>query len=301
MIESRTYFALTFTSCLLLYMGTPLLPETRFGVLLGAAGVSVFAFLFIGRAARDLQMKPPANALLWGAAVISVLGVYGLNRSLTNFETIPPFEGNVFFIENADRVMFAEKTGEDSGDYRILSTYPKKGWLPKTFSINVLLLTAGLSLGVLLGRQVEKASHIFAIIVLGAVMDVWSVTAGVTEQISASPHTSYYFLFNWPLAGRGGVTYPLLGSTDFFFITLFLFLAWKFGLPPLRNLLGMAGAVAGAILSALVLQRGVPALPFIGAAVLVLNFREIRPDRKELLQIIAGAAVILAIFALLWR
>ena len=63
----------------------------------------------------------------------------------------------------------------------------------------------------------------------------------------------------------------------------------------------MAGAVAGAILSALVLQRGVPALPFIGAAVLVLNFREIRPDRKELLQIIAGAAVILAIFALLWR
>jgi hypothetical protein len=299
--KNRHFFSLVFLVALVLYLLTPFLPETDFSLLVGAAGVVAFSFLFLGRAAQALQAKRPSNALLFAAALFSILGVYGLNRSLYNFETTPPVGGSVFSVEEAGRVIFVEKTGDEPGEDRVIASYTKHFWLAKTFSINVLLLAAALSLGVLVGKQVEKASHIFAIVVLGSVMDLWSVGVGVTEEIVSSPGSSYYFLLNWPLAGKGGVTYPLIGATDFLFVALFLFLAHRFHFPVSRNVIGMAAAVAFSVLSALVLQRGMPALPFIAAAVLVLNFRAILPDRRELTQIAVGTVVLLALFSILWR
>ena len=132
-------------------------------------------------------------------------------------------------------------------------------------------------------------------------MDLWSVGGGVTKEIVASPCTAYYFLLNWPLAGKGGVTSPLIGATDFLFVALFLFLAERFHLSLSRNALGMAAAVALSVLAAVVLRQGVPALPFIAAAVLILNFREIKPDRREVLQIAVGTVLLLALFSAVWQ
>ena len=301
MSKDHRFFILLFLAALALYLLTPFLPETDFSLLIGAASLVSFSFLFLGRATRVLQENIPSNTLLFAAALLSVLGVYGVNRSLYNYGTTPSVGDNIFFVEKAEKVVFVEKTGDETGEHRVVASYVKRFWLAKTFSINLFLLGAALSLGVLVGKQVEKASHIFAIVVLGSVMDLWSVSGGVTKEIAASPYSCYYFLLNWTLAGKGGVTYPLIGATDFLFVTLFLFLAHRFHLSVSRNALGMAAAVALSILCALVFQRGVPVLPFMAAAVLVLNFREILPDRRELAQIVVGTVVLLALVSVFWK
>jgi hypothetical protein len=301
MSKNRHFFSLVFIANLALYLLTPFLPETDFSLLIGATAVVVFSFLFLVRAVRALQEKIPSNTILLAAAFLSVLGAYGLTRSLYNFRATPPVGEKVFFVEKAEKVVFVEKTGDGPGEHRVVAGYIKRFWLAKTFSINLCLLAAALSLGVLVGKQVEKASHIFAIVVIGSVMDLWSLSGGVTEEIAASPYNCYYFLLNWPLAGKGGMTYPLIGATDFLFVALFLFLAHRFHFSVSRNALGMAAAVALSVLSALVLQKGVPALPFIAAAVLVLNFRAILPDRRELTKIAVGTVVLVALLSILWK
>jgi hypothetical protein len=301
MSRNRHYFSVLFFASLSLYLLTPSLPETHFSLLLGAAILVVSSFFFLARATQVLQENRSSNALLIAAAFLSLLGVYGANRSLYNCRATPPPGEHTFFVEKANEVIFVEKTGAEPGEHRVVASYVKRFWLAKTFSINLFLLAAALSLGVLVGRQVEKASHIFAIVVLGSVMDLWSVSGGVTKEIAASPYSAYYFLLNWPLAGQGGVTYPLIGAADFLFVALFLFLARRFHFSIPRNTMGMAAAFALAVLTALVLQRGVPALPFIAAAVLVLNFRAILPNRREGLQIAVGTVVLITLFSILWK
>lgn len=204
-------------------------------------------------------------------------------------------------IEEADRVVFIDAAAAKDAGTMTRTTYPKRYWIAKTLTIDVLLLVAATSIGALVARQILKPSHLVAVAVLGAAVDLWSVSAGVTREITASPHTSYYFLLNWPLPGKGGVTYPLIGATDFLFVTLFLSTARRFELPLARNVAGLAAAMSASVLSAVILGRGLPALPFLGVAMLVLNYRAVRPDRKELLQIAAGTAAILAALFLLGR
>ena len=97
------------------------------------------------------------------------------------------------------------------------------------------------------------------------------------------------------------MTYPLIGATDFLFVALFLSIVRRFGLPLGQNVAALGVAMGASVLGAVVLQRGLPALPFLGAAALILNFRAVRPDRRELLQIAAGTAAILAVLILLGR
>lgn len=300
-IHHRLYFTLTFLACLGLYFLTPSLPAIGDGILFGAAGVMIFALLFLERAIAMLQRRPLTNAGLAGVALVAVLSVVGVHRSLYNFAPTPAMTEHMAFNEQAERVTFVEQRPDEAGTDRVVATFPKQFWLLKTFALNVLLLVVAAALGDLLSRQVEKASHLWAIVILSAVMDLWSVTAGVTAQIVASPSACYYFLLNWPLAGQGGVTYPLIGATDFLFVALFLFLVHKFQLVPARNVIGLAVAMALAVLSAVILGRGVPALPYLGAAMLIINFRAVLPERRELLQIAVGAAVSLGIFSVLWR
>jgi hypothetical protein len=283
--------------CALLYLATPYLPVPG-GVLAAAGAVVLSGFLFVVPATAVLQRRPARGALLAAGALVAAAGVALANRSLYDFRTPPPAV-QPFMVEEADRVVFVDAAAPQDAAAVRRTTYPKRHWLAKTLVIDVLLLAAATAGGALIARQIVKPSHLVAVAVLGAAVDLWSVSAGVTKEITASPHTCYYFLLNWPLPGKGGVTYPLIGATDFLFVALFLTTVRRFGLPLARNVAGLAAAMTASVLSAVLLGRGLPALPFLGAAALAVNHRALRPDRKELVQIAIGTAAILAVLFLL--
>lgn len=291
--------AAALAACALLYVSMPVLPLPG-GVLTAAGAVVLAGFLFVVSATGILERRQASGALLVAVALAAAGGVALLNRSLYNYRSLPP-AARLFMIEEADRVIFLDAAAPRDAGTTTRTVYPKRHWIAKTLAIDVLLLVAATSIGVLVARQILKPSHLVAVAVLGAAVDLWSVTEGVTREITASPHTCYYFLLNWPLPGKGGVTYPLIGATDFLFVALFLATVRRFGLPLARNVAGLAAAMSASVLSAVLLGHGLPALPFLGAVALALNYRAIRPDRKELLQIAAGTAAILAALMLLGR
>ena len=299
--KNRLYFSISFISCVLLYFITTTFPVFKASQVIGAFAITLFAFLFITRTTDVLLKRKTGDILLVSLAVFAILGVFVINKSLYNFSELPVSKKIIKVVENDDKLQLMEFEKSDSKSGKIIFESVKKFWLFKMFSINICLLVIALSLGCLLGKKVEKPSHIFAIIVLGGVMDMWSVTSGVTQKIVSSKLNCYYFLFNWPVAGSASVTYPLIGSTDFLFIALFLYLVRKFELPVFKNIVGLVLGVLSSIFCASVLGVGIPALPFIGLAVLILNFKAILPDRNEMIQIVVGSIVIFTTFSLLWK
>lgn len=270
-------------------------------VLFGAFAICFFAFLFLTRLTKIIHERNTSDFILVSVLLISLAGVAFVNSSLYNFNRVPTSKKAVKLIEEGDRLALKQLEKMEDTEGKVIFEMTKKFWIPKMFAINFLLFAVALSAGCLLGKKVEKASHIFAIIALGAVMDYWSVSSGVTKNIISSKLNCYYFLFNWTVAGSDNITYPLIGSTDFLFIVLFLFLARKFDLGILANSAGLFAGVALSILSASVLGYGIPALPFIGLSVFLINFRKILPDRNELLQIIVGSVVIYTVFSVAWK
>lgn len=180
-----------------------------------------------------------------------------------------------------------------------------------SFLINDLaIIFIGVLLGKLLALSVAQRSWIVPIALVAMVADLWSVTYGPSYFVSAQPPPVIrHFLIFYPLLGActtepTTIPYwlrPFLGMGDVIFLSLYLELARKFELHILFSRLAMAVAMLFPIALASLAEKGVPALPFLSAIFVFINFRYLEFRKKELLQCAVFIAVMMGILIMIYH
>ncbi len=135
---------------------------------------------------------------------------------------------------------------------------------------NLLRIAAAACVGISLARYVSSVGVVLLIVAVATVSDLFSVFAGPTKALveEDSPVLDLLLLvfptFGSPL-GFG------LGVSDFIFLALFAAASRFLNLRYLATLLGLCLATFFAVTAGLLLERPLPALPFIAIAFVLVN------------------------------
>jgi hypothetical protein len=138
------------------------------------------------------------------------------------------------------------------------------------FIADLARILAAACVGISLARYVTSVGTALIIVVAAIVSDIFSVFAGPTRALvrEDSPLLDFLLLvfptFGSPL-GFG------LGLSDFIFLALFVAAAFFLDLRYAATLIGVCIAAFLAVTAGLLLQRPLPALPFIAIAFVVVN------------------------------
>lgn len=156
------------------------------------------------------------------------------------------------------------------------------------------LILAGAALGGAVGARMHRAGHLLAVALVSAGVDLWSVTSpsGPTHAIVRNPALVRLLTVSVALPSSTEPQ-PAIGVGDVIFVALYLAAAQRFSLPVGRTvaLLGAAVMAAGAL--AMAAGTPVPALPFLGLA-MVLGHRAAREVHPEDRRATAFAALLFA-------
>lgn len=169
--------------------------------------------------------------------------------------------------------------------------------------VTACLLGAGSRLGATVGHAIAAPGHLLVVAIVSALVDVFSVLhpSGPTSQIIRIEAALSVLALPWPILGTAHIQ-PVLGVGDVVFAGLYLGASRKHGLSLRRTTIGLALGLAIAFGAAVATERGIPALPFMGAAVVALHpaARRIPPaDRANAAIGIGGLALLfLILFAL---
>ena len=134
----------------------------------------------------------------------------------------------------------------------------------------VSLLLTGAGLGDLVGRRIEHPGHLLFVAVVSSVADVWSVTqpGGISKAIAEEPLALSLAALPWPMLGSSELA-PLLGVGDVVFTSLYLAASRVHALPLRRSVLALAAGYAITTALVIVTERPIPALPMLGACVVI--------------------------------
>ncbi|MBN8616932.1 MAG: hypothetical protein J0L92_40490 [Deltaproteobacteria bacterium] len=167
-----------------------------------------------------------------------------------------------------------------------------------TALVGVLLVLAGSSAGAWVGGRIQHAGHLGVVAVVSSIADAASVLqpSGPTAQILESAPTLSFLTLGAPMLGTADVP-PILGVGDVVMSALYVAAARKHQLAQRRTWIALAAGLAAAMTVVLVLELPLPALPFLGVAILVAHPEARLPPPKERVQAAIGVAILLAIVA----
>ncbi len=156
--------------------------------------------------------------------------------------------------------------------------------VPSGMAGSLGLLALALAVGGSVGSRMTHAGHLLPVALLSAAVDLWSVTSpsGPTHAIVRNPALLRLLTVSVALPGSR-VPWPVVGFGDVAFAALYLAAAQRFVLSRPRMGAAVLVGLWVSLALALGLGRAIPALPAMGAAV-VLAFpavRRVEPvDRK---------------------
>ena len=152
------------------------------------------------------------------------------------------------------------------------------------------LALVSLCVGSLVGRRVESIGHLPAVFLVSSAMDLWSVTSpsGPTRAVTRNP--ALLRLLTVSVVPPGDTApHPVIGFADVAFAALYLAAVARFGLPMKRAAALVFLGLAASGMLAMTLQRPVPALPLLGAAVVLGRPETGRvPQRDRVATALAG-------------
>jgi hypothetical protein len=168
--------------------------------------------------------------------------------------------------------------------------------LGATVLVCVALLAAGSSVGALVGGRIQHAGHLGVVAIVSSLADVVSVfhEAGPTAQVAQSAPVLSLLALSAPMIGTADVP-PLLGVGDVVMASLYASAAARFALAERRTWVALAIGLAGAMLAVLLLELALPALPFLGLAIIVAHPETRLPPRHERRQAALGVALVVAV------
>lgn len=164
--------------------------------------------------------------------------------------------------------------------------------------VSAALLAAGASAGALVGGRIQHPGHLGVVAIVSSVADVVSVfhEAGPTAQIAESAPTLSLLALSAPMLGTSDVP-PLLGVGDVVMAALYASAAARFALSELRTWTALALGLAAAMLAVLLLELALPALPFLGLAMITAHPEARLPPPHERRQAALGITLVLAVAA----
>lgn len=161
---------------------------------------------------------------------------------------------------------------------------------------NLFLFSAGATGGRLLSRLVEDPRYLIPVVIVISLADTWSVLAGPTRTLQEErPDIIAKVAVSLPQPQTGNLV-PAVGVTDVLFIGFFLTLAARFNMGMWRGSFGIVLGLTVA-LGLLTLGHTWPGLPFIGGGFVAMQWRRVKPRKKELLTTMAFVVVMSAVMA----
>jgi hypothetical protein len=176
------------------------------------------------------------------------------------------------------------------------------GW-STALAISIALLSAGSALGAFVGARIEHPGHLLFVAVASSIADAFSVLSphGPSAAIARSEVALSLVAISWPMLGTRAIE-PLLGVGDVVFCGLYIACARKHALGLRRTWLALAAAFGLTMFAVIAFEIAIPALPFLGAAMLAAHPKARRPplaDRRRGLVVLSVMAALF--FVLLLR
>lgn len=167
--------------------------------------------------------------------------------------------------------------------------------------VTVALLASGTLTGAVVGRAVQKAGHLLVVAVVSALVDVFSVLhpRGPTAQLVQVETVVSVLLLPWPVIGTDAIV-PLLGVGDVTFSALYVLAARQHGLSIRKTLAALGAGFLVTLAVVIATGTGVPALPFLGLAMLVAHpeARRLPPEDRRTAGV--GLSILVALFVALF-
>jgi hypothetical protein len=164
--------------------------------------------------------------------------------------------------------------------------------------VTASLLFGGSLLGGVVGRAIEAPGHILVVVVVSALVDVLSVLhpSGPSAVIVQMESVIALLALPFPLLGTDRIE-PVLGVGDVIFAALYLGAAARHGLRRRRTVAGLGGGLLATMAVVLALELPIPALPFLGAGVLVAHPEARRLPPADRRKAATGLVLIVAVIA----
>lgn len=178
-----------------------------------------------------------------------------------------------------------------------LSAHPLPD-LEMAVAVTACLLLGCTLLGSIVGSAIEHAGHLVFVAIVSAAADVFSVfhPSGPSAAIVQSETALSVLALPWPMLGTAAIE-PLLGAGDVVFTALYVASARRHGLAMGRTLLALTAAFAMTMVCVIVLEVAVPALPFLGLAMVAAHPEARRPPLRDRNRGYAMAAAVVAVVA----
>jgi hypothetical protein len=170
-------------------------------------------------------------------------------------------------------------------------------------AVILALLASGSVSGGVLGARIAHPGHLSVVAIVSSLADLWSVLApsGPTAAIVTSAPLLSVLALPFPMLGTSDIE-PLLGLGDIVFVALYLTASERFELGKTRTMIALGLAFAVTALAVIVLARAIPALPFLGVAVLLAHREARLPPPSErrtfALGMVALALLVIGVLAL---
>ena len=161
--------------------------------------------------------------------------------------------------------------------------------------IDLGLLGIGCHIGKIVALGVTQRSYLVPLTLVASVTDLWSVWGGPTHVIVQEPNYQNYFLIAYPLLGTTHIL-PTLGLGDITFLALYFALLPRYNLKIRLTSWAIIGAFSVTFLLSLLAGKGLPAIPFISAAFLLVNWKqlEFKKDEVRTTFIFIGVFIVIA-------
>jgi hypothetical protein len=173
---------------------------------------------------------------------------------------------------------------------------------PVTAALLTCVLLAGVTLlGAAIGGRIQAPGHLLAVFGISSLADLWSVfdpegpSAKLAVHAATQPEKLVVLALPWPMLGSDRIE-AIIGAGDILFAALYLAALAQHGLAATRAAWLMLGGLLIGLCGLLILERAIPLLPLMGAAVMIaepkarsLSARE----RRSVALVLAALAVVI--------
>jgi hypothetical protein len=168
---------------------------------------------------------------------------------------------------------------------------------PQAAALTLVLGVGATVIGATLGARIERAGQLVAVALVSAIADCWSVldpsapSARFAEEVMAHPEQLALAALPFPLLGTTLVP-AVIGAGDVVFSALYVAAFRAHGLSLRRVALALAAGYAVGLCGLLALERPLPLLPLLGAAVVLSEPAARSLPRREWRTVLAVCAAL---------
>lgn len=167
--------------------------------------------------------------------------------------------------------------------------------------VTIGILSFGTLAGAVVGGAIHEAGYLLVVAVISALVDVFSVLhpRGPTAQLIQIEAAVNVLILPWPILGSGRIE-PVLGVGDVAFAAIYLVATRRHGLSVRKTVIALAAGLAVTLVVVVATGVGIPALPFLGVAVVLAHPEARRLPKKDRATALLGLGALVIVLGALF-